>query len=163
MAEEAVIYPSQPLFIVDRGWQRQKNRSKNRALVSEGDIQPWRVPEVTINVVKGAAHNSSSQRNDGMPATEAKHQAADRLTFMNYDPTKGNRKSKTVSKARNTSKVSRRQKSSQTTRVASPIKPESVSLVSPTLTKPIPRTTSPMYSCLDPEVSDFQSFLSYCK
>ena len=56
MAEQAVIFPDRPLFMVDRGWQRRKKKagkdSHQQSYERELDLQPSRVPEITIAVVQ---------------------------------------------------------------------------------------------------------------
>ena len=156
-----MIFPDQPLFMVDRGWQRSKKRAgKNSSQTSyegELDLQPSRVPEVTITVAKGPAGSKSvsppDSKKDQAP-TRGKPKRSAPVQFMNYEPLKSKRK--------------QQQRSQQHLPKKTPFKapllqPEDISQDLFVFKQSLPGTATALYSVIDPEVSSFQTFVSYCK
>jgi hypothetical protein len=167
MAEEAVIFPDQPLFMVDRGWQRRKKRAgKNspRAVHErELDLQPSRVPEVTITVAKGPGSTRSTsspeRKNDQTPAKGKAKQPAP-IQFMNYEPPRPKRKQQHGPKERAQSRPSSTGKSLGDDTA---MKPRDLPRDLFILKQSLRGTATALYSVIDPEVSSFQEFVSYCE
>lgn len=84
MAAEAVLFPPQPLFMVDRSWQR-----RGRKVSQSKDFEnSSRVPEITITVLNG--YKASQKRGQG-PAiangnATAKPTQVTNRQFLSYQP-----------------------------------------------------------------------------
>ncbi|KIW31663.1 uncharacterized protein PV07_03275 [Cladophialophora immunda] len=165
MAEEAVIFPSQPLFMVDRGWQRRKKKAKNDALFQELDLQTSRVPEVTIRVANGQAKTRSKsppQARLGDTQAKVNPRESGQIQFMAYKPSE--RKQRQPAKSKKTDQIKRTEKQVADTKVKLHIPPtelaearKDVSFLKQTL----PGTATALYTVIDPEVSSFQKFMTY--
>ncbi|EXJ71377.1 uncharacterized protein A1O5_05184 [Cladophialophora psammophila CBS 110553] len=165
MAGEAVIFPSQPLFMVDRGWQRRKKKLKNDALFQELDLQTSRVPEVTIKVAKGpAGARSASPPKVKNNETHAKGnpKVPGQIQFMAYKPSVKKRKQHVKSKTCDQDEGAG--KEGENTHVKFPVcstNSEEVRKDAIFPKRTLPGTATALYTVIDPEVSSFQQFMSY--
>ena len=173
-----MIFPNRPLFMVDRGWQRRKKRagklSPQDIHERELDLQPSRVPEVTITVAKEPAKDRSTSPPDKnnnkstsppdkqskqIPIRSGQEQSAP-IQFMEYEPPKPKQKQPRGSKARARNGLTAKQRPSRTAALMDPeIMRENLFV----LKQSLPGTATALYSVMDPEVSAFQDFISYCK
>src|SRR5882757_3597465 len=136
MAEEAVIFPSQPLFMVDRGWQRHQKRSKKSIPSGETDLQTSRVPEVTIRVMNGPANvtaKSPFAEGDKKPPKGKRTKTPIQLQFMNYEPLDTEKKQHVRQKKRVKARVHPKQEPTTEASVAASTKPWEWRTNSPTL------------------------------
>lgn len=162
MAEEAVIFPSQPLFMVDRGWQRHKKRSKKGAPFGEMNLQASRVPEVTITVMKEPddhTSTSSSRGNGNRKRAKSYKKKPVRLQFMSYEPPEKEKKGKN----RNKPAGGVKQESLSEVGLAINIQSRKLRIASPILKQSVSGALSPLYTLVDPEVDAFQTFVHYCR
>jgi hypothetical protein len=147
------------MFMVDRGWQRsrKKKRTKNTLRIAEFDAQINGVPEVTITIAKPRSAKSRSQT--GIPDAQERNV---KVQFRKYEPplpkTKHVRRSAKQATAGNTM-----QHLGQTsTSTANTLRKFDLRHP-PVLSSGMTGSSSPLYTVIDPEVSDFQRFISYCK
>ncbi|ETI21849.1 hypothetical protein G647_05918 [Cladophialophora carrionii CBS 160.54] len=165
MAEEAVIFPDQPLFMVDRGWQRRKKRagknSPQAVYERELVLQPSRVPEVTITVANRPGSATSTpppdRENRQKPAKSDSKQPV-HIQFMKYEPPPPKRKQQHGAKERTQTGASSTGKPlcNETT-----MRSRGVSQDLFTLKPSLPGTATALYLVIDPEVSSFQEFVGY--
>ncbi|KAJ9607601.1 hypothetical protein H2200_007679 [Cladophialophora chaetospira] len=165
MAEEAVIFPDKPLFMVDRGWQRRKKRAVKTASQTiherELNLQPSRVPEVTITVAKGPGGTRSNSppetKNHPVPI-KSSHTQSVPIQFMNYEPPKPKKQRQPGSRPcpRNGQAATHMPR-----KWAAATKPEITREDLFVLKQSLPGTATSLYSVIDPEVSSFQEFISY--
>lgn len=169
MAEETILFPSAPLLLVDRSWQR---RGKF-APTSKSHVGSSRVPDLTITKV--AATPTRSRKRlvaQGDLARPAKrHSRHTRLQFLEYKPpvsSKLNRnKNASLDSAPEyhghvTERVQESFLSPETAHES-----ESVDLArsanrSPVFRSPLSNSTGALYAIIDSEVQTFQSYLGYC-
>ncbi|KIW82381.1 hypothetical protein Z517_05408 [Fonsecaea pedrosoi CBS 271.37] len=160
MAEEAVIFPSQSLFMVDRSWQRRK-RVKKDIHSHELVLQPSRVPEVTIKVAQTPVGAGSTSVHKSQAKGNAKESG--QIQFMTYKPkertSKQNARSK---KVRHTGPAGEQTPDSDAT---APIPPTTSVETRKNVLLPtqltLPGTATALYTVIDPEVSSFQEYMSY--
>lgn len=166
MAAEAVLFPPQPLFMVDRSWQR-RGRKVSRSKDFENSS---RVPEITITVLNG--YKASQKRGQG-PAiangnATAKPTQVTNRQFLSYQPQtigkKDKRCRKKASVKQDIGRVGRPSESSRSSALAPPAAhpAEEFSEHASLSTRSISRSTSPVYTVLDPELGAFEKFLAYC-
>ncbi|EXJ59192.1 hypothetical protein A1O7_06624 [Cladophialophora yegresii CBS 114405] len=160
MAEEAVIFPDQPLFMVDRGWQRRKKRAGKDLPRAEYErelqLQPARVPEVTITVAKApssAGSTSQSTKENGLKPAKGTAAQPVHTQFMNYEPSLPKKKQQHGKKERALPRTSSAgvQLCNDTT-----MGPRGTPQGSLTLKQSLAGTSTALFSVLDPEVSSFQ-------
>ncbi|KIW67789.1 hypothetical protein PV04_07017 [Phialophora macrospora] len=165
MAEEAVIFPDQPLFMVDRGWQRRKKRAAKNSPQAvherELDLQPSRVPEVTITVAKGPGSTRSTspperKKDHRLAKAQAKQHAP--IQFMNYEPPTSKKKQQHGPGGRAQTGTVHTGKSLYHDTA---MKPKDIPRDLFILKKSLPGTATALYSVIDPEVSSFQEFVGY--
>ncbi|KAJ9494205.1 hypothetical protein LTR99_003134 [Exophiala xenobiotica] len=154
---EAILFPSQPMFMVDRGWQRsrKKKRTKNTLRIAESDAQINGVPEVTITIAKPRSAKSRSQT--GVPDAQERNV---KVQFRKYEPplpkTKHVRRSAKQATAGNTM-----QPLGQTSTSTANTLHKFDLRHPPVLSSGMTGSSSLLYTVIDPEVSDFQRFISY--
>lgn len=166
IGEEAVLFPPKPLFMVDRSWQR-RGRKSSPSKVPE---KPSRVPEVTITVLNGfktSQKGITRPANANVNSTPKPLQAAN-VQFLNYQPP-------TTCRRGGRNKTKRPLKEDKNDG-GGPSKSQRNSALVPDggrfaeaesehpslFTRSIPKSTSPVYTLIDPEVSTFEKFLVYC-
>lgn len=166
MSEEAVLFPSKPLFMVDRSWQR-----RNRKNFPTKDFEnSSRVPEITITVLNGskASPKAKSKPTNAKSDVASKAPPSASAKFLNYRPpaTGGGggrkRKKRSFNQEADGAEESSNSKrnSSLAPGCARPADDESEYPFF--LTRSIPNSTSPVCTVIDPEVSAFEKFLAYC-
>lgn len=162
-----MIFPDRPLFMVDRGWQRlQKRAGKISAqAIHERELvlQPSRVPEVTITVAKepnSTRSTSSPESKNGRTKTKGNQKKSASVQFMNYEPPKAKKKSQYAAKdlARSRRPVTEPLPSS-----AALMERDDIRNTSFVFKQALPGTATAFYSIIDPEVSSFQDYVSYCE
>jgi hypothetical protein len=166
MMGETIIFPSQPLFMVDRGWQRHcKKGSKNGR---SQKMQGTRVPEISITVLhnRQAAEGSSIEAaNHHKPASE-KSKGPAQPQFVNHEATKRDKTHLPEHPApapRKGRRLVGKQRPLQESSLSSRRMPPRAGLSSQALNKVVTGTTSALYPVIDPEVSHFQDLLNYCE
>ncbi|OAP61004.1 hypothetical protein AYL99_06008 [Fonsecaea erecta] len=164
MAEEAVIFPSQPLFMVDRGWQRRK-KVKNDGFSHEFDIQTSRVPEVTIKVANWSPktrprspHEAKCTERQAKTSTKESSQ----VQFLAYKPPVVKQKQRGKSKKYE----ARKRTSDEITGAGDKLPIPSTKTVAAREDiffprQVLPGTATALYTVIDPEVRSFQEFMSY--
>ena len=171
MAEEAIIFPSAPLFMVDRGWQRHRKKGRKVSALERAEDPPSRVPEVTITVMKASAKTNGT-RTKSPSANDVEKRGPRKnveLQFMSYDPQpaektqEGRNRRKALSGGKKSSVKQESTPLDHSSAEGSSIPSDDRLQLSPVLRKPVPGSTFPMYTVIDPEVSAFQSLLSYCE
>ncbi len=154
--------------MVDRGWQRRKKRagkiSPQAIYEQDLDLQQSRVPEVTITVVKGPGNTRSTSPPDGKnkqqtPTRSSRNQSTP-IQFMKYEPPKPKEKRQQGPKGHSRNGCAAARMSS---RDAALVEPENIRTDLVDFKQSLPGTATALYSVIDPEVSSFQEFLSYCK
>ncbi|EXJ81958.1 hypothetical protein A1O1_08025 [Capronia coronata CBS 617.96] len=165
---EVVIFPAQPLFMVDRSWQRRTRRLKTKSGRFAGHGPPSRTPEVTITVAKSSVNTASSHyKRDVSSATKETQSAPTGLQFMSYEPsrsdsptrqTQGKKRIATTPNAIGRSKEKDPRRKSP---LSSGRKHTGTTTLRSTLGDHVPGTASPLYSLIEPEASAFQGFVSY--
>jgi hypothetical protein len=168
MAEEAVIFPDQPLFMVDRGWQRSKkkqgtHRTGRQIYEQQLDLQPSRVPEVTITVAKGVKtarpkSTAAAARDFRQAQTKVIAQDFRPAHFMSYEPPRPKKGNQTIRQ-----KASSQCKEGESATNSTSASPEDIKRILSRFKQTLPGTATPLYSVLDPEVTSFQEFISYCE
>ena len=158
---EAVIFPDEPLFMVDRGWQRRKKKANRHTVPREQDLnlQPSRAPEISITIAVGSIDSRSRSPPEGKDDKRTPKSSPERrgqIEFMSYEPQKGSRKQATASKELHQNRKSAFHKSTC-------LDPEEVHENLFVLKQALPGTAIALYPAIDPEVSSFQSFVNYCK
>ena len=163
MAEEAVIFPSQPLFMVDRSWQR-RGRKVSPTKDTENSS---RVPEVTITVLNGG--NKSRKEQSRLPISDPSSNPQPKnvkVQFMNYQPNERRRprikNPNVAAKGRDGVEQPRKRRQNQNSAVqyADPAEPsEHLSILS----RAVPKSNSAVYAVIDSEVTAFERFLMYCE
>ncbi|KIX04814.1 uncharacterized protein Z518_05685 [Rhinocladiella mackenziei CBS 650.93] len=166
MAEEAVIFPSEPLFMIDRGWERRKKTTRRNSPSRGIRTQLARVPEVTITVAKGssAAKSTSTRRTRNSKTAKSSAEESTKLQFLNYEPSKEEKKQLSQQKKPrrlSDKKISKLQGPRSSPPVDAGTEPQENRNLSPTLLKTMPGATAPLYNVIDPETKAFQSLLSY--
>lgn len=166
MAEEAVIFPPQSLFMVDRGWQRRKKKggAKDSPFTEhELDLQASRVPEITITVAKGSGDTRSTSppetKNEQAQARSNSQQSGS-IQFMTYEPQKLNRRRQQGLKDRKQAKQSDK---GRTSCPSDAVGHAAIQKDVFTLKQSLPGTATALFPVVDPEVGCFQEYLSYCK
>ncbi|KIX94938.1 uncharacterized protein Z520_09248 [Fonsecaea multimorphosa CBS 102226] len=164
MFEEAVIFPSQPLFMVDRSWQRRK-KVKNDAFSQEIDLQSSRVPEVTIKVANGPAEMrqaSPPRAKDTERQAKAHAKEPNQVQFRAYNPSAGKQRHHGKSKKHEKQKEVVRETTDADNQSSIPSTKSVVARKDIFFPKwALPGTATALYAMIDPEVSSFQEFVSY--
>ena len=160
MAAEAVIFPNQPLFMVDRGWQRHTKKAGKKSPQGSrgGELETHlsRVPEVSITVPKRDEDVDFMSRPETKMKTIRRGDKSRQFAstqFLNYEPVKSKRKQHD----------SEKQLPERATPKGHIIKTEGTHQDSSLLKQSLPGTATALYSYIDPEVSSFQKFVSYCE
>ncbi len=172
MAEEAVIFPSAPLFMVDRGWQRQRRKGSKSAPSNYAEKHSSRVPEVTILIMKSPskAVGKKAEALSGPKPSAQSPKKNMKLRFMTDEPAAGakreppRKKTQVILRSKNGS--SRKRKPASNIRNLRSVDDEELIdqvQPSPTMTRTVSGTTLPLFNIIDPEVSGFQDLLNYCK
>jgi hypothetical protein len=171
MAEEALLFPSKPLFMVDRSWQRQMK--KTSIGLSRNKVS--RLPEVSINVINGPGlpfDTFGSEFVHGSPAAKREKTGRPKLLSMTEQPRIMNRKQRAATKAVSVSigkfKDGRRKPEGSDSSTSPSPGPTSLNSLdsfnsSLTLYHTVPGSGSLLYSVIDPEVKRFENLLSYCQ
>ena len=170
MVEEAVIFPSAPLFMVDRGWQRQRKKGRKGPALEGAEDPRSRVPEVTIMAKK------PTPKTNEMPITLSSADDVNKrrlkrtleFQFMSYEPhqpvktQEGGNRHRVLSSG----KKSRVKQESTLPDHRAPGNSSSSDFktqISPVLGMPVSGSTFPVYAVIDPEVRAFQGLLNYCE
>lgn len=166
MAAEAVLFPSQPLFMVDRSWQRRGRKISPSSREIENSS---RVPEITITVLNGNTTREKKGPAIANERTTSKPSKVTNIQFLSFEPEAISRKDKRIkpTKSVKKNKHGSRAPSESTRRSAlvpagSRSEGEEASDRSSLYTTSISRSTSPFYTVIDPEVSSFEKFIVYC-
>ncbi|KIV78615.1 hypothetical protein PV11_06249 [Exophiala sideris] len=158
MAEEEIIFPSRPLFMVDRGWQRSRKKTRMSPR-SRNDVQTIHVPEVTVSFTEDPADTKemSTKRKDP-------HRPARGIQFLHYEA--GSTKTTRRSKRRAQPGVENKtpaviEDSTQAATTFAPSGRTPASEMSWDLGALIKGSTTALYSVIDPEAAAFQDFAGY--
>lgn len=169
MAEETILFPSAPLLLVDRSWQRRGKFART----SKAYVGSSRVPDLTITKMAATATRSRKRSvAQGDFAHPAKRQSRHtRLQFFEYKPPVSSK----VKRNKNASLDSGPEYHGHgTERAQEPFlspetshESESVEMVhsavqSPVFRSPLSNSTGALYAIIDSEVQTFQSYLGYC-
>ncbi|KAK5051454.1 hypothetical protein LTR84_003106 [Exophiala bonariae] len=166
MAAEAVLFPPQPLFMVDRSWQRRGRKVSPSSREFENSS---RVPEITITVLNG---NKTSQKRSSGTATAperapSKPSKVNNIQFLSYEPhtlSRKDKRTKATKSVKNNKRDSRSLSESAQNSALVPAGSQSADEASDRSTlsiTSISRSTSPCYTVIDPEVSSFEKFIVY--
>ncbi|EXJ77543.1 hypothetical protein A1O3_09770 [Capronia epimyces CBS 606.96] len=164
---EAVIYPVQPLFMVDRSWQRRKKREKkgpDSRFGSDGRQPLCRVPDVTITLADGPA----GARVPSVLDRARSQDVSTEVQFVIYEPPRAetrpqqNRHEKWSQDVGSNTKCRRKKRENGRAAPVSNDQEQTGTLPPlPTLQQPVHGTASPLYTVIDPIASAFQDFVGY--
>ena len=166
---DALIFPNQSLFMVDRGWQRRKKTTLTTLPLREKDVnpQPLLVPEITITVAKVSTRSSNSNCSSARLAKTKEVKTSAKRTskqfhqgrIISYEPRTKESKQPLGAQCSHQKGIPHMDR--MTTNAARS-ESEEDRQNSFNLKRTLPGTATALYSIIDPEVIAFQKFVSYC-
>ncbi|KAI1616026.1 hypothetical protein EDD37DRAFT_103822 [Exophiala viscosa] len=163
MAEEEIIFPPRPLFMVDRGWQRSRKKTRSNPRSIRGDVQSIHVPERTVKATEdsSAIETMSINRNGPQNPQHNKTRPLPGTNFLHYEPAE-------TRKARHRKRIGR-PKEGNTRPAAMSDLPQAATSVAPSGRTPasenlwtfgslVPGSATSLYTIIDPEATAFQGF-----
>lgn len=169
MAEERIIFPARPLFIVDRGWQRSRKKAPTNPRSIKDDVQ-------TI-CVTGATSLRTENPSDFQLASPLMKLKGSRKREHTNDPPLPTIQSlpydaaqmKETRSSKRTRHFAVENKTSATVSdpslAAPPVLPSNrtpASAIPLIFENPISGSATPLYTVIDPEATAFQHFVGYC-